>query len=370
MDIITTELKTMKIEQLRRLIQETVQDILNENIAATVTGTSGKSTVQSFPNITAANDLKSKNSNVKSIVPLEEDDINEFARPAEGFKLADENMDMSPYTPFQVTTTQLDAKGRQIRVPLSDVLEFIKENPGTDKKSIFMHFKLARPQQADKLVSDLFARDILIRMSASGVEKPKVIPGEEEEPEEDVLAQYFDSKPNKDGSEDFTDDEEPEMDGVEKAEPILYSDIKTKAANFIYDNDRLIQKIINAQAASKTRIREVDDNGMFSGDVKASLVKSKAAATSNLPELIQQLVDKIKAEDEDMQIAILNILEKKFGSVGYSSLHKRIAKELGIDVKSPTPVVVPKDDDEEEEDEYEPLDEWTIRKMQYYAGIK
>ena len=77
--------------------------------------------------------------------------------------------------------------------------------------------------------------------------------------------------------------------------------------------------------------------------------KSKEAAAAKLPELVQQVVDKIKAEEPDVQEAILDILSNKFGSVGYSSLYKRIAKEIGV--KAKTEPKEPEAGDEESDEE-------------------
>jgi hypothetical protein len=51
----------MKSKQLRNIIREAILEVLDENVAVKVKGTTGKETVQSFSNITAANQLKSQN---------------------------------------------------------------------------------------------------------------------------------------------------------------------------------------------------------------------------------------------------------------------------------------------------------------------
>jgi hypothetical protein len=58
----------MTLRELREIIKKAMQ----ENMAFKVKGKSGKETVMSFPNTTAASDLKSKNSNIASVEPLEE----------------------------------------------------------------------------------------------------------------------------------------------------------------------------------------------------------------------------------------------------------------------------------------------------------
>jgi len=133
------------------------------------------------------------------------------------------------------------------------------------------------------------------------------------------------------------EEEEPEAGEIEKAEPTKPTGAKGKAAEFTLDNDRLIQKLITSFAASKIKVKEAksseDIGGLSSKDIKTSDKKSREAAAAKLPELVQQLVDKIKAEDPEIQTAIMDILSSKFGSVGYASLYKRIAKEVGIKTK-------------------------------------
>jgi hypothetical protein len=85
----------------------------------------------------------------------------------------------------------------------------------------------------------------------------------------------------------------------------------------------------------------------------------KETAINKLPELIQQLADKISMEDEETQTAILAILAKKFASVGYTSLTKKIAAAVGANVpQSVSQVQEPEIDDlGSEEEEPEPNDE-------------
>jgi hypothetical protein len=134
MDITTTELKTMKIEQLKQLIKEIIQE----------TTYAGKGAIEKIKKDSRFNSLDTgaKTNSISDLSKGGDVELEEMARLAKGFKLADENMDMSSYVPLQVTTQNLDANGRQIRVTLADVLEYIKENPGLEKKDIFVHFNL------------------------------------------------------------------------------------------------------------------------------------------------------------------------------------------------------------------------------------
>jgi hypothetical protein len=184
---------------------------------------------------------------------------------------------------------------------------------------------------------------------------------------ENPLAQYFDGEPNADGSEDFTTSDEPVLPKVQ--EPFKAVGPVAKAAEFTTDNDRLIQKIIKLYGASKMRVKEVSGDGELSGADFAKAEKGRReTATEQLPQLIRQLADKISIEDEETQAAILSILAKKFASVNYSSLSKKLAASLG----TATPQVQEPEIDDlglEDEEEIEPLDEYEKRKLQFYAGI-
>jgi CRISPR/Cas system-associated exonuclease Cas4 (RecB family) len=137
---------------------------------------------------------------------------------------------------------------------------------------------------------------------------------------------------------------------------------------FLNSISRLIDKIIKLYGASKLRVREAF--GELSGaDFAKAEKERKDIAISQLPELIQQLADEISMEDKETQAAILNILAKKFASVNYSSLSKKVAAALGTAAPQ---VQEPEMDDlglGDDESEIEPLDEYTKRKLQFYAGI-
>jgi hypothetical protein len=368
MDITSHELKTMKVKQLRKLIREAITEVLAEgkaeDDAARVAGLNALN-----KEIAALNAKKTAISTGKQAIPE-----GELAEMAMGNKLADENMDLKQFA------------NQMLRgVSLSDILAYIKENPGVTEKDIATKFNFERQQPINALMKALRDKDIITRLDKGGqVIAPKA-PGEEGEEEEpvtgvdalfigkgDSLAQFFDNEPNADGSEDFTDEEPKD---IEKAEPARPTDARSKAAEFTTDdrNSRLIQKIINLYSTSKTRVKEATDKeggGLSSRDVSIAAKKSKESAEGQLPELIKQLADKIKAEEPEVQKAILELLAKRFASVNYASLSKRLAKEIGIDVKEP---VASKE--EPEEDEEDTIDEafnreYELRKLQFYAGIR
>jgi hypothetical protein len=369
MDITSHELKTMKVKQLRRLIREAIEQVLSETTIDVANPNMPDSQKQALIKQVRSKTGNSKVGTVEEPVDFVEGEINEMAM---GNKLADENMDLSQFANQMLS-------GRS----LSDILAYIKENPGATEKQIADQFNFPKQQPINALMKALRDKNIVTRLDKSGeVIAPKA-PEEEEEEEPvtgvdalvigqgDPLAAFFDNEPNADGSEDFTPENEPEL--PKAVEPIKPVGAKAKAAEFTTDNDRLIQKIINLYSTSRTRVKEATDKeggDLSSKDVSIAAKKSKASAESKFPEELQKLIDKIKAEDPEVQTEIINILSKKFASVGYASLVKRIAREVGTTTQIKEPEMADDLGIENTEEEVDELDEvYEIRKLQFYAGI-
>jgi SOS-response transcriptional repressor LexA len=370
MDITSYELKTMKVKQLKKLIREAIEQVLNEDPAKSknlhIQAAKFDQQSATLRKQAAEEEIRDAQQDAQAAT---NEDLNEMASKV-GNKLSDENMDLSPFANQMLS-------GKSVK----DILTYIKENPGATEKQIADAFNFARQQPINALMKVLRDKGIIVRLDNVGgqVITPKA-PGEEGEEDEDPvtgghelfigkgnpLAWYLNNEPNIDGSEDSS----PEPEKATYASPVT---AMSKAAEFTTDNSRLIDKIINAQAASKLRVKEAvgDEGGLSSKDVTVADKKRKETATSNLPELISQLAEKIQAEDKDVQDAILSILAKKFASVGYTSLTKKIAAAVGANVPQSAPQVQEPEIDDlgSEEEEPEPLDEYAIRKLQFYAGI-
>jgi hypothetical protein len=331
MDITTNELKTMKVKQLRKLIRESVMEVLNE------------ATEQDVKNAKkAALDLKMKYADAsskaaaleKTVASTEKAAVSEMARIPKGFRLADPEMNTTTYTKTISGT------------PLSSVLDYFRQNPGADVKSIQNHFQFVRPQIANGLVKGLLDAGILVKLTASGEEVAPVAPGEEAptqatEPEdlfmgsaENPLAMYFDKVPNDDGTEDFNDDEEPSTGELEKAEPAAGSMSDEDYEAFMKYDD-----LKNRLDATKSNILKAKrSKGGTAGDI------SDKPGTE-----LGRLVDLKKS------------LETRIDAIVKTSpyLQKRIEKLTG---KAYEPIEV--------EDETDELDEaYEMRKLQFYAGI-
>ena len=183
-------------------------------------------------------------------------------------------------------------------------------------------------------------------LGAGGEEEAPVAPGETApvqatEPEdmfmgsaENPLSMYFDNEPNADGDEDFNDDEEPTVDDMEKSD-VPVSSISDEDYEAWMKYGELKQRL-DSTKSNILKLRK-SKSGMM-GDI------SDRPSTE-----LQRLLD-LKAS-----------LEERIAALVASSpyLQAKLKREEPV-----APVIKPEDL------EVEPLDEWTIGKMQYYAGIK
>ena len=332
MDINITELKTMKAKQLRRIVQEAIASVLNEDATADQAAQTAKK-IAIDKEIIALQKTKAELS--KETSPLAETDIDEMARIAKGFRLADPNIDASQYATKRVSGTSL-----------SDVIEFFRANPGAEKTALQAQFNFVRPQIANALVNGLLDAGILVKLGAGGEEEAPVAPGETApvqatEPEdlfmgsaENPLSMYFDNEPNANGEEDFNDDEEPTADDIEKRDTPVSS-----ISDADYEAWMKYGELKQRLDSTKSNILKLRKNrGGAAGDI------SDRPSTE-----LQRLLD-LKAS-----------LEERIAAIVASSpyLQAKLKKEEPV-----APAIKPEDL------EVEPLDEWTIGKMQYYAGIK
>jgi hypothetical protein len=322
----------MKAKQLRRIVQEAIASVLNEDAAADQAAQAAKKSAID-KEIIALQKTKAELS--KETSPLAETDIDEMARIAKGFRLADPNIDASQYATKRVSGTSL-----------SDVIEFFRANPGAEKTALQAQFNFVRPQIANALVNGLLDAGVLVKLGAGGEEEAPVAPGETApvqatEPEdlfmgsaENPLSMYFDNEPNANGDEDFNDDEEPTVDDIEKSDAPI-SNISDEDYEAWMKYGELKQRL----DSTKSNILKLRKNrGGAAGDI------SDRPSTE-----LQRLLD-LKAS-----------LEERIAAIVASSpyLQAKLKKEEPV-----APAIKPEDL------EVEPLDEWTIGKMQYYAGIK
>ena len=361
MDITTNELKSMKAKQLRRMVREAIQQVLAEDQAADKKAQDSAKQAETAK-LQALQKKKSELS--KAVAPEEKPsqdaekmavdkeiaqttkkiqklnkpglgalELDELARIAKGFRLADENFDATPYATRRVSGTSLE-----------DVINYFRENPGADKKSLQAQFNFARPQISNAIVNALLDAGVLVKLGAGGEVEATPEPGEETAPKatdpedlfmggaEDPLSMYFDGEPNADGSEDF----EPEAGEIEKAEPSA-SSMSDEDYEAFMKYDELKRRL----DATKSNILKTRKSRGTAGDI----ADKPSTELQRLRDLKKSLEDRIN----DLV-------------AGSDYLKKKLAK----DMPPAPPVETPNDEETLEEG----LDEWTINKLQFYAGIK
>jgi len=339
MDITLQELKTMKAKQLRRIIREAINEILAEG--TTYAGKDALDDMQKDPKYGTLSSAGKQDAMKKlqqgNAVTIGEADIDEMARIAKGFRLANPNFDATPY-----------ANSRVSGVSMADIINYFRENPGAEKSQLQAQFGFVRPQIANAIVNELLKTGILVKLGAGGEVEATPEPGEEQPetvsgPEalfigSGDLSQYFDGEPNADGEEDFNAEEEPTAGEVEPGVPASTSTMSDEDYEAFMKYSDLKQRL----DATKSNILKMKrSKGGTAGDIK----DVPSSDVERLQVLKKSLQDKI-----DALIASSDYLKKKTGQEITS------APEI--------------EDVEDEETMSEGLDEYTLRKLQYYAGIR
>jgi len=340
MDITQNELKVMKAKQLRRIIREAIEETLNEKgpglykLKIPTDANKGLAAV-----VDPSDETEDSPAFKSKYTKVSEGDIEEMARTPKGFRLADENIDTAQYANKRVSGTSLQ-----------DIINYFRENPGADKKSLQSQFNFARPQIANAVVNALLDAGVLVKLGAGGEVEATPEPGEEVAPQatepedlfmggsENPLSMYFDDKPNADGSEDFTDSTEPEAGEIEKAEPAAGS-MSDEDYEAFMKYDELKRRL----DATKSNILKLRKSRTTAGDI------------SDKPSTELQRLRDLKKSLEDRVNALV---------AGSDYLKKKIAKQTGKPVE---PIETP---EEEDETVAEGLDAYDMQKLQYYAGIR
>ena len=315
-----TNADKMKSKELRKIIREAIADVLNEDMGADQAAQNAKK-IAIDKEIIALQKTKAELS--KETSPLSEDNVDEMARIPKGYRLTDDNVDTTRFTKTISGTS------------LADVINYFRENPGTDKKALQTQFNFARPQIANAIVNGLMDAGVLTKLGAGGEEEPSGVqaqaPAATDAEDmfvggaENPLAMYFDGEPNDDGSEDMT---EPEAGEMEKA----------PMAGQLSDED--FEAFLKASTL-EDRIAKV----------KSDILKTRRSKTGGEFET--------EPSTEAQRLRDLKVsLEKRLADLVAGS--KYLQKRSGIE---PEDIEMP-------DTEEEPLDEWAIGKAQYYAGIK
>ena len=318
-----TNADKMKSKELRKIIREAIAEVLNEADISAAEKVAKDAEIKALQAKKKAIDAKLGDI-TSGREEITEDNIDELARIAKGYRLADDNVDTSGFTKTISGTS------------LADVIEYFKENPGADKKALQTQFNFARPQIANAIVNGLMDAGVLIKLGAGGEEEAPGVqaqaPAATDAEDmfvggaENPLAMYFDGEPNADGSEDMI---EPEAGEVEKA----------PMAGQLSDED---YEAFMQASTLEDRISKV----------KSDILKTKRSKPGG--EFSSE-----PSTELDRLRALRTTLEKRLADLVAGS--KYLQKRSGVEV-----------DDVELEDEEEPIqevDQYDLNKMKYYAGI-
>ena len=339
-----------------------------------------------------ANDVDSntvrQDQNVKSAATtrgqkLKETELEEMARIASRYKLSDD---------WKEAFEELSDVAKKNKT-VQFIINFAKNHETWQILDIAKAYgemkgdpRFARQQMFNPIVKDILEpKGIIEAVSGEALTKPRgSFAGEEGSVERDLadrdaasdreLSQYFNVAKGKDKEEfeDEPDEIEPDLpaptDDYHKP-----SSVATKAAEFLYDNDRLLQKMINVLMDSRTKLRKGLNEDDIKGDNFYQQEKNrKETSKSKLDILVDEYVVKIKEQEPAVQQKIMDMLEDKLATM--MNLYNKISKTLGTIQK---PEVSNKEDefddlnidDLEFDDEDVPLDEWFIHKLQHRASL-
>ena len=148
-----TNADKMKSKELRKIIREAIAEVLAEGATEDAAAKAAKLNAIN-KELAALNAEKTSIAQGKTTVP--EAKVDELARIAKGYRLADDNVDTTSFTKTISGTS------------LADVINYFRENPGTDKKALQSQFNFARPQIANAIVNGLMDAGVLIKLGAGG----------------------------------------------------------------------------------------------------------------------------------------------------------------------------------------------------------
>lgn len=137
----------MTPKQIRALVKEVISEATNA-IIATKTGTR---TIP-YKNTSELNALKT-DPNISSIETTGGQRIKEMARKAKGYQIIDPEFDTTPYANKNISG-----------ISMASIIDYIKDNPGVEKKDIQTQFNFVRPQIANALINGLKDAGIIAKM--------------------------------------------------------------------------------------------------------------------------------------------------------------------------------------------------------------
>ena len=256
----------MKRKDLYEYVRESIINELttNENVAVKLTGPTGD-TVQSFINIAAANDFKSKNSNVKTIKQLEEDELEEMARKANNLKVGSQEKFTAAKDLYEggwiANLLNFIAEAGEEGILQKDLAEKLGKKDSANINPAIQELKMVKAIATTRIKGDTSPE-----VTDSEEEDVIAVAGGEEEEEEDTFYKVdkeFDSPEA---------EEEPKMADIKAAE-------KTNSKDYA--------KILSPEEEEKyTKIRK----GIEAKVVKLSKLSKDKRTSSDDMKVLKQLI--------------------------------------------------------------------------------
>ena len=166
---------------------------------------------------------------------------------------------------------------------------------------------------------------------------------------------------------------DPEEEGPSDAEvekvrtPIKMDPVSQTTAEFLTNNARLIQSIINNYKDSKIRIKEIreEEGDLSATDYRRAMQKTKESSIDKFAEKLDQLIELLKELEPAVKEKVLKDLAFKFNSVDANSITKQIAKKLGTEIASTEPVEISADINIEDIDDEELMEDSGVEDVDY-----
>jgi hypothetical protein len=146
----------MTPKQIRTLVKEVISEALNEQVTIdvsnpnTLTDPQKQTLIQKSRTTTRDNKIGTPD---KPVEFVEEGNIEEMARKAKGYQIVNPEFDTTPYANKNISG-----------ISMASIIDYIKDNPGIEKKDIQTQFNFVRPQIANALINGLKDAGIIAKM--------------------------------------------------------------------------------------------------------------------------------------------------------------------------------------------------------------
>jgi translation initiation factor 2B subunit (eIF-2B alpha/beta/delta family) len=146
----------MTPKQIRTLVKEVISEALNEQVTIdvsnpnTLTDPQKQTLIQKSRTTTRDNKIGTPD---KPVEFVEEGNIEEMARKAKGYQIVNPEFDTTPYANKNISG-----------ISMASIIDYIKDNPGVEKKDIQTQFNFVRPQIANALINGLKDAGIIAKM--------------------------------------------------------------------------------------------------------------------------------------------------------------------------------------------------------------